>query len=258
MLEIIPLPALKDNYIWLLKKKASQSIAIVDPSEPDPVLKLVNSENLSPIAILITHHHWDHVGGIAGITKEHNIPVYTPKTESVEGSTNPVAEGDVVSLPELDLDLNLLDVPGHTSGAIAYYNDKMVFSGDTLFTAGCGRLCEGTPAQMHASLSKFKSLTDKTRLYCGHEYTVANLNFAITVEPDNDAILERINQANQARNNNQPTVPSTLAMEKETNPFLRCEQASVINVATDFSGKALNDPTEVFAAIRQWKDNFQK
>ncbi len=192
MLEIIPLPALKDNYIWLLKNKASRHIAIVDPSEAEPVLKLIKSENLTPIAILITHHHWDHVGGIAGITKEHNIPIYTPKTESVDGSTHPVGEGDVVSLPELDLNLNILDVPGHTSGAIAYYTDKIVFSGDTLFTAGCGRLFEGTPPQMHASLSKFKSLADETLLYCGHEYTLSNLQFASTVEPDNKAIQVRL------------------------------------------------------------------
>lgn len=256
MLEIIPLPALKDNYIWLLKNKASRHIAIVDPSEPEPVLKLINSENLIPIAILITHHHWDHVGGIAGITKEYNIPVYTPKTESVDGSTHPVGEGDVVSLPELDLNLDILDVPGHTAGAVAYYTDKIVFSGDTLFTAGCGRLFEGTPPQMHASLSKFKSLADETLLYCGHEYTVSNLLFAATVEPANKAIQERLNLAKHARNENQPTVPATLAIEKETNPFLRCEQSNVINAAADYSGKALNEPAEVFAAIRNWKDNF--
>jgi hydroxyacylglutathione hydrolase len=256
MLEIIPLPALKDNYIWLLKNKASRHIAIVDPSEAEPVLKLVKSEDLIPIAILITHHHWDHVGGIAGITKEHNIPVYTPKTESVAGSTNPVGEGDVVSLPELDLNLAILDVPGHTAGAVAYYADNMVFSGDTLFTAGCGRMFEGTPPQMHASLSKFKTLPDDTLVYCGHEYTVANLQFAASVEPDNTAIQERLKLAQQTRNENHPTVPATLAQEKETNPFLRCEQANVIHAAADYSGKTLDEPAEVFAAIRSWKDNF--
>ena len=256
MLEIIPLPALKDNYIWLLKNKASRHIAIVDPSEPEPVLKFIASEKLIPIAIMITHHHWDHVGGIAGITEKHTLPVYTPKTESVTGSTNPVGEGDVVSLPELELTLNILDVPGHTAGAVAYYTDKMVFSGDTLFTAGCGRLFEGTPAQMHASLTKFKSLPDDTLLYCGHEYTVSNLKFAATVEPDNKAIQECLKLAQQARNENQATVPTTLAQEKETNPFLRCEQTTVINAAADYSGEKSNEPAEVFAAIRRWKDNF--
>ncbi len=256
MLEIIPLPALKDNYIWLLKNKASRHVAIVDPSEAEPVLKFLKSEQLIPIAIMITHHHWDHVGGIAGITEHFSIPVYTPKTETVPGSTNPVAEGDVVKLHELDLNLNILDVPGHTAGAVAYYNDAMVFSGDTLFTAGCGRMFEGTPPQMHASLSKFKTLPDDTLLYCGHEYTVSNLRFAAAVEPQNEAIQQRLQQAEEARRIDKATVPATLAEEKQTNPFLRCEQQTVIDAASQHSGEALAEPAQIFAAIRQWKDSF--
>jgi hydroxyacylglutathione hydrolase len=256
MLEIIPLPALKDNYIWLLKNKASNHVAIVDPSEADPVLNLLESDNLTPIAILITHHHWDHVGGIPDITAKYDIPVYTPKLESVSGSTNPVGEGDIVLLKELDLELKILDVPGHTSGAVAYHAENMVFSGDTLFTAGCGRMFEGTPPQMHASLSKFKALPDETKLYCGHEYTVANLQFATVVEPQNTAIEQRLFEAKTLRGNNKPTIPSTLAIEKQTNPFLRCEEPDVINAARKQSGKNLEQPHEVFAAIRSWKDNF--
>ena len=256
MLEIIPLPALKDNYIWLLKNKISRHVAIVDPSEAEPVLELIKSEGLIPIAIMITHHHWDHVGGIPAITEQFDIPVYTPKTETVTGSTNPVGEGDVVPLPELALNLKIMDVPGHTSGAIAYYNNDMVFSGDTLFTAGCGRMFEGTPPQMHASLSKFKTLADKALLYCGHEYTVGNLKFAASVEPENKAIQERLKLAEHARNLNQPTVPATLAAEKQTNPFLRCEERDVISAASHFAGNKLKDAAEVFAAVRQWKDNF--
>ncbi|MBL1140697.1 MAG: hydroxyacylglutathione hydrolase [Proteobacteria bacterium] len=258
MLDILPLPALGNhyNYIWLLKNKASNHVAIVDPGEAGPLLKLIESEKLIPTTILITHHHWDHVDGIVEITEKYDIPVYTPKTESVRGSTNPVAEGDSISLPELNLTLNILDVPGHTSGAIAYYTNGMVFSGDTLFTAGCGRMFEGTPPQMHASLSKFKTLPDETRLYCGHEYTVANLQFASIVEPDNEAIWDRLVQAGRSREKGESTVPSTLAIEKQTNPFLRCENQGVIEAVSAHSGKKLDDPHEVFAELRSWKDNF--
>ena len=254
MLEIIPLPALKDNYIWLLKNEGH--VAIIDPSEAGPVLNKLNSNKLTPVAILITHHHWDHVGGIGEITQKHDIPVYTPKTESVEGSTHPVGEGDVVSMPQLGLELNILDVPGHTAGAVAYYTDDFVFSGDTLFTAGCGRLFEGTPPQMYNSLNKFKGLADSTLLYCGHEYTLANLQFAQAVEPDNKMIQERLTQTKIARERNEPTVPASMALEKETNPFLRCENAGVIESASNYVNQSLTVPAEVFAAIRNWKNNF--
>ena len=258
MLEIIPLPALKDhyNYIWLLKNKASNHVAIVDPGEAGPLLDLIEFEKLIPIAILITHRHWDHVDGIPEITEKYDVPVYTPKTEKVKGSTHPVGEGDTVSLPELDLTLTILDVPGHTSGAIAYYADGMVFSGDTLFAAGCGRIFEGTPPQMHTSLSKFKTLPDDTLLYCGHEYTVSNLQFAATVEPENTLIQECLSQAKETREKGLPTVPTTLKIEKQTNPFLRCEQLDVIEAAEKISGRKLNEAHEVFAAVRSWKDTF--
>lgn len=256
MVTVEPLAALKDNYIWLLKNQASLHVAIVDPGEAKPVLAAIRDDGLLPVAILVTHHHWDHVGGIAGITDKFDIPVYTPKTETVPGSTNPVGEGDVVCLPELGLELNILDVPGHTAGAVAYYTAGMVFSGDTLFTAGCGRLFEGTPQQMHQSLSKLKALPGSTSLYCGHEYTVANLQFAAAVEPDNPDIRKRQQMAAGLRKHNLPTVPATLAQENRTNPFLRCEQRSVIHTATEYAGKALSDPADVFATIRSWKDRF--
>ena len=191
MLEIIPITALKDNYIWVLKNKKNRHAVIVDPSEHEPVLKFIKTEGLIPIAILITHHHWDHVGGIAGLISEYNLPVYAPKKEMVKGSTNLVAEGDIVNLPELNLDISVLDVPGHTAGAIAYYSERMLFSGDTLFTAGCGRLFEGSPEQMYRSLSKLKKLPDDTLVYCGHEYTVSNLQFAASVEKNNKIVQRR-------------------------------------------------------------------
>lgn len=258
MLEIIPLPALgnQNNYIWLLKNKASNHIAIVDPGESGPVLQKIEAESLIPVAILITHHHWDHVNGIADITAKYDIPVYTPKTESVSGSTQAIGEGDTIVLDDLDLTLNILDVPGHTSGAVAYYSDEVVFSGDTLFAAGCGRLFEGTPAQMHSSLSKFKALSDETLIYCGHEYTLSNLEFAAAVEPENQAIKERLLEAQALRKKGQPTVPSTLSIEKQTNPFLRCDVESVINAASQHSGTKLNEEQDVFAAVRKWKDKY--
>ncbi len=229
---------------------------IVDPSEPEPVLDYLSKHRLTPDAILITHHHWDHVGGIADITSIYAIPVYTPATETVSGSTHDVSEGDVLSFPNLDLSMSALDVPGHTAGAVAYHADGFVFSGDTLFTAGCGRLFEGTPAQMSASLDKFTQLDDTTRLYCGHEYTEANLRFALAVEPGNENIITRLQEVSALREQNQPTVPATLATEKQTNPFLRCNEDTVAAAVSEHVGNPLTDPVEVFAALRQWKDNF--
>lgn len=272
MLEIIPLPALGQhlNYIWLLKN--DRAIAIVDPGEAAPVMRYIKAHDVIPIAILITHHHWDHVGGIAELVNQYPIPVYTPKTESVEPSTHPVGGGDVVALPTLDLELQVLDVPGHTEGAIAYYaNDRcappevtieagILFSGDTLFTAGCGRLFEGTPAQMVASLAKLKLLSPTTRLYCGHEYTLANLEFARQVEPHNQELAKRYADARRLRANNLPTVPSDMGLERATNPFLRCEKNDVIQATKDYASKNKlhipATPTAVFAMLRHWKDQF--
>ena len=256
MIEIIPVTALKDNYIWLLENKINQSTVIVDPSEHDPVLKIIKTKGLIPAAILITHHHWDHVGGINGLINEYDIPVYTPKKEVVTGSTNPVSEGDTINFPELELKIRVLDVPGHTSGAIAYYTEKIIFSGDTLFTGGCGRLFEGTPAEMYSSLTKIKELPDDTYVYCGHEYTVSNLKFASIVEKNNKSIQKRLDISEQMRRINQPTVPASLDTEKRTNPFLRCEEEPVINAASERAGRKLDNPVEVFATIRSWKDSI--
>ncbi|MEC7875578.1 MAG: hydroxyacylglutathione hydrolase [Pseudomonadota bacterium] len=256
MLEIIPVTALKDNYIWLLENKTNQHAVIVDPSEHEPVLESIKTRGLIPVAILITHHHWDHVGGIGGLTNEYDIPVYTPKNEVVKGSTNPVGEGDIINLSELSLNISILDVPGHTSGAVAYYTENMVFSGDTLFTAGCGRLFEGSPKEMYRSLMKIKGFPDDTLIYCGHEYTISNLKFASIVEKNNESIKKRLDMALQTRELNQPTVPANLEIEKQTNPFLRCEEKSVVNAASTWAGRILNNPVEVFATIRSWKDSI--
>ena len=242
MLEIIPVTALKDNYIWVIKNKLTSDIVIIDPSEHATVLKLIESKKLNPIAILITHHHWDHVGGINGILEKYDIPVYTPKKEKVKGSTNPVSEGDIITLDELDLKINIIDVPGHTLGAVAYYARDMLFSGDTLFTAGCGRLFEGTAEQMYNSLSKINALPNQTLVFCGHEYTIANLKFAEVVESDNKVIKKRLYEAQKRRKKGLPTVPATLEIENQTNPFLRCNEQAVIDSASNHAGKSFNDP----------------
>lgn len=256
MLKILPLPALKDNYIWMCLNDNNDHTLIIDPSEAEPVLDYLSENKKIPDAILITHHHWDHVGGIPGITATHDIPVFTPASETVKGSTHTVREGDVLPFPELGLSLKVIDVPGHTAGAVAYYSDSVVFSGDTLFTAGCGRLFEGSPLQMYFSLEKFKQLADSTLLYCGHEYTEANLVFASAVEPDNATVKQRLQEVREQRKQQLPTVPATLATEKSTNPFLRCDEQGIAEAVSAHAGKPMMEPVEVFAALRHWKDNF--
>jgi hydroxyacylglutathione hydrolase len=257
MLNIYPVPALSDNYIWLIENAASNHVAIVDPGEAGPVLKKIKECNLKPVAILITHHHWDHVNGIGELLKHFNIPVFSSAKENVDHRTNALEQGDQVELPELELVLDVYDVPGHTAGAIAYFGQGMLFSGDTLFTAGCGKLFEGTPAQMHNSLSKLGKLPGETLLYCGHEYTQNNLVFAQAVEPDNPQISDRMDKVKELRGKGLPTVPAPLTIEKETNPFLRTHQQSVIKAASQATGKQLAEGADVLAAIRHWKDHFR-
>jgi hydroxyacylglutathione hydrolase len=256
MLNVNPLPALSDNYIWLIQNVASNHVAIVDPGEAGPVLQKIKEYDLKPIAILITHHHWDHVNGIGELLKHFDIPVFSSAKENLEHRTNALVQGDQVELPELELVLDIYDVPGHTAGAIAFFGQGMLFSGDTLFTAGCGKLFEGTPAQMDNSLSKLAALPGETLLYCGHEYTQKNLVFAQAVEPDNPQIADRFDKVKELREQGLPTVPAPLTMEKETNPFLRTYQESVIKAASRAAGKHLTGGTEVLATIRHWKDHF--
>ena len=256
MLNIHAIPALKDNYIWLLINSNNGKLAVVDPGEAEPVLDYLSDNRLEPTTILITHHHWDHVNGIRDITHQFSIPVITPAAETVTGSSRAVSDGESIELPDIDCRLNVMHVPGHTLGAVAYYNDSAVFSGDTLFSGGCGRMFEGTAAQMHASLNKFKQLPDSTLLYCGHEYSAANLRFAASVEPENVAIRQRQQQVDQLRLKGKPTVPTTLAVEKATNPFLRCDQLQVADAVRNYLDMNLQAEHKVFGALRTWKDNF--
>lgn len=258
MTAIIPIPAFADNYIWLVRD--GTRAVVVDPGDARPVLDYLAREGLALAAILATHHHNDHVGGIVGLLERHPAPVFGPARESIPRITHALAEGDVISIPGMPLRLRVLDIPGHTAGHIAYFGDidgvPSVFCGDTLFAAGCGRLFEGTPAQMWASLCALAALPADTRVYCGHEYTLANLRFALAVEPDSEALRDRQALARVMRERGEPTLPSTIAAEIATNPFLRAAQANVRAAAAAHAGHPLADDVESFAALRAWKNTF--
>jgi hydroxyacylglutathione hydrolase len=261
MLTIAPIPAFNDNYIWtMFDRSRGASAVVVDPGDATPVEAFLNAHRLDLAAVIITHHHADHTGGISALTQHREIPVYGPGAESIVGVTHALREGDTIKLPDIfDATLRAIEVPGHTRGHIAYVADGadgFVLCGDTLFAAGCGRLFEGTPAQMYASLAKLAALPPGMRVYCTHEYTMANLRFACAVDPDNELLQTRVFEDSAKRERNEPTVPTTIARELSTNPFLRCEEPAIVAAASRFRGLSLSDPVEVFAAIREWKNRF--
>jgi hydroxyacylglutathione hydrolase len=256
MTNVTPVSAFRDNYIWLITNEDSNNAAVVDPGDAVPVLAALDDLRLKLSAILITHHHADHTGGVRQLLEHAAVPVYGPAGEAIPGRSHALKEGDRVVLDDLQLTFDVLAVPGHTAGHIAYYGHGCLFIGDTLFMAGCGRLFEGTATQMHASLQKLLALPDTTRVYCAHEYTLANLRFARAVEPDNTAINARMDRSETLRRQDLPTVPATLAEERQTNPFLRVDQAGVIAAAEKRAGHGLRSDAEVFAILRDWKDRF--
>ena len=258
MLAIHGVPAFQDNYLWVMSRGADA--AVVDPGDAAPIEAFLAKHGLTLRAILATHHHGDHVGGLATLAEHWKCPVFGPAGENIGGLTYKLHEGDRVAVPGLDVVLDVLDVPGHTAGHIAYVHrdpeDPFVFCGDTLFAGGCGRLFEGTAAQMVASLSKLAALPARTRVYCAHEYTLSNLRFARAVEPENGALVERQAREAAKRERGEPTVPSTIGVELETNPFLRWKAPAVVAAAERRAGHPLRDPVAVFAEIREWKNNF--
>lgn len=262
MLSIEPIHAFSDNYIWLLTRPGSRECAVVDPGDAAPVMTLLAERGLQLDTILVTHHHFDHVGGIAGLLESAGaVRVIGPHNPAIDSLTERVAAGDRVEV--LGCPFEVLEVPGHTLDHIAFFHapqsaadNPVLFCGDTLFAGGCGRVFEGTHAQMHQSLARLAALPDATRIYCAHEYTQSNLRFAQAADPDNPALSRRVGEAAALRARQQPTVPSTLAEERATNPFLRCEEHALVE-GLRRQGKWQGDhPEAVFAALRSWKDAF--
>ena len=253
MFEIIRIPAFKDNYIWLLRKGASA--VVVDPGDARPVLEVLEREGLSLTSILVTHHHADHQGGVANLLAHYPAQVFGPAMESITAITQPLRGGETIFLEPLDAVFQVLAVPGHTLGHLAYHGSGVLFCGDTLFAAGCGRVFEGTPAQMHASLLRLAALPDQTAAYCAHEYTEANLRFALTVEPGNRLLRQRVDEVAVARAKGWATVPSVMALEKATNPFLRCSEPEIVASAQSRVAQTF-DALAVFTVLREWKNGF--
>ena len=256
-LTVTPFPALRDNYIWLVHGTSDSSrVAIVDPGEAEPLFGFLQQHALRPEAVLVTHHHPDHTGGVRALADYFNIPVYGPAREASHVVTHPLHDGARVQLPGLGLEFAALDIPGHTLGHIALHGHGAVFSGDTLFSAGCGRLFEGNADQMLASLERLAALPEETRVYCGHEYTAANLAFAATVDPHNESVRVLREEVASLNARRVPTLPSTIGQELSINPFLRTSESAVRRAAEQWSGTMLNDKVRVFAALRRWKDSF--
>lgn len=268
-LEVEAIAAFTDNYIWALHD--GRVAAVVDPGDAQPVLRFLRERRLALGAIVITHHHGDHVGGVRGLVAAYPqtpqgtpLPVIGPARESIPCCTQPVREGDVVTLAQPAATFRVIDVPGHTSGHVAYVGrlhgegaPASLFCGDTLFATGCGRLFEGTPAQMRASLAKLAALEPDTRVYCAHEYTASNVRFARAVEPGNAALAAWADKVAALRAEDRSTVPTTVGQERATNPFMRSDEPDVTQAVARHAGVDAGDPVSVFAALREWKNGFR-
>ena len=257
---VIPLPAFTDNYIWAISSSSGDRVCVVDPGDAEPVIRYLNARNLTLSDIFITHHHPDHTGGLPELTAKYSPRVIGPGASNIKGITHYVADGDQIEL--YGATFVIMAVPGHTLDHIVFFHSgsdaipPMLFCGDTLFAAGCGRLFEGTPQQMHASLAKLASLPPNTEVYCTHEYTLANLRFALAADPANELLQQRLVAEKIKREHARPTLPSSIKLELETNPFLRCHNPALVRSAAAASSKSLTSEIDVFAALRAWKDRF--
>lgn len=249
------IPAFSDNYIWAIHD--GTHCVVVDPGDAAPVEAWLAREGLTLSALLITHHHPDHVGGVTALCENRDLPVYGPARETIPRMSHPLRDGDRVRLASPDLELEVIDVPGHTLGHIAFHAPEQgwLFCGDTLFAGGCGRLFEGTPEQMHHSLTRLAGLPEQTLVFCAHEYTQANLSFAATVSPDDSAVAERLARVRELRGEDRITLPSTVGEEKRTNPFLRAAEPALRQACERHFGERPDNPVAAFAALRRWKDS---
>jgi hydroxyacylglutathione hydrolase len=257
-INVRPVRAFSDNYIWLIESpKAQGRLVAVDPGEAAPVIAELQRSGASLAAILLTHHHPDHIGGVPELLRHGAVPVIGPDDTRIAHRTRTVKDGEHYEMPDLGLSFEILQVPGHTLSHIAFWGHGALFCGDTLFSAGCGRMFEGTPTQMNASLNKLRALPPDTRMYCGHEYTAANLRFALTVDPANDAAIAYQSGVERVRAEGRPSLPSILGLEGRVNPFLRCDDPIVARAAEKHAGRSLHGPADVFGVLRAWKDQFR-
>lgn len=253
-MRVHPIKAYSDNYIWLIQPTNDASVIVVDPGDDEPVRQWLNKNNATVDSYLITHHHWDHTDGLVPLLNDFPAPVFGPDNSKISAISEPLTEGSTFS--RLGLAFSVLETPGHTLDHISFYCDGHLFCGDTLFSGGCGRMFEGNPEMYVASLKKIRQLPGATRVFCAHEYTQANLTFAVLVEPDNAMLNSYLEKIKLMRQQNEVTLPSSLQLELAINPFLRFDQPAVKSAAEQHANESLRNDANVFGCIRQWKDSL--